>query len=47
MFKRLIEIKIYLNIHKCEFHVIKIKYLKFIVTIDEIKMNFEKIHVVQ
>ena len=37
---------LYLNIDKCEFHVIKIKYLNLIIIIENIQMNFDKIKVI-
>ena len=37
---------LYLNIDKCEFHVIKIKYLNLIIIIESIQMNFDKIKVI-
>ena len=37
---------LYLNIDKCEFHVIMIKYLSFIIIIEDIQMNFDKIKVI-
>ena len=37
---------LYLNIDKCEFHVITIKYLNFIIIIKNIQMNFDKIKVI-
>ena len=38
---------IYLNIKKCQFNVIKIKYLELIIIIENIKMNLEKIKIIQ
>ena len=37
---------LYLNIDKCEFHVITIKYLNLIIIIEDIQMNFDKIKVI-
>ena len=37
---------LYLNIDKCEFHVITIKYLNLIIIIKNIQMNFDKIKVI-
>ena len=44
--KQLRKIDIQTNIKKCEFDVQKIKYLNLIITIDDIRMNFEKIKVI-
>src|SRR6266480_3802688 len=35
------------DIKKCEFHVIQIKYLNFIIDIDRIKMNLKKIKIIK
>ena len=37
---------LYLNIDKCEFHVITIKYLNLIIIIENIQMNLDKIKVI-
>ena len=37
---------LYLNIDKCESHVIKIKYLNLIIIIEDIQMNLDKIKVI-
>jgi len=44
--KRLRVIKLQINIKKCEFSVIEIKYLSLIIITHEIKMNSEKINVI-
>jgi len=44
--KRLKVMKLQIDIKKCEFSVIKIKYLSLIIITHEIKMNFEKINVI-
>ena len=44
--KRLKEINLFLNIDKCEFFVISVKYLDLIITIDDIKMNSQKIETI-
>ncbi len=44
--KRLRVVELQINIKKCEFSVIKIKYLSLIIIIHEIKMNSEKINVI-
>ena len=41
--KRLHEKNLKINIKKCEFYKIEIKYLKNIVEQDNIKINFDKI----
>src|SRR5438045_4472520 len=44
--KKLQEKNLYLKLKKCEFHKQCVKYLKHIVTIEELKMNSEKIKAV-
>jgi len=44
--KRLKVVELQIDIKKCEFSVIKIKYLSLIIIIHEIKMNSEKINVI-
>ncbi len=44
--KRLKVVELQINIEKCEFSVIEIKYLSLIIITYEIKMNFEKINAV-
>ena len=46
MLKKLQKTNLYLNINKCEFFVTQVKYLKFIITIEKIKMNSVKIKVI-
>ena len=44
--KRFQIVDLYLDIDKCEFFVKKIKYLKLIIIIDDIKMNSKKIEII-
>ncbi len=44
--KRLRVVKLQIDIEKCEFSVIEIKYLSLIIITHKIKMNFEKINVI-
>ena len=46
MLFKLKKANLYLNIDKCEFHVITIKYLNFIIIIKDIQMNFDKIKII-
>ena len=46
MLKKFHEIKFYLNINKCEFYVNEIKYFDFIIIIEKIKMNSNKIQII-
>ena len=46
-FKKLYEKNLKINIRKCEFHKIKIKYLKNVVGRNDIKINFDKIKFIQ
>ena len=38
---------LYVNLKKCEFFVKKIKYLDFIISVDDIKMNFRRINTIR
>jgi hypothetical protein len=44
--QRLRETDIQVDVDKCEFHIIKTKFLEMIIKRDEIKMNFEKIKII-
>ncbi len=44
--KRLRVVELQIDIEKCEFSVIEIKYLSLIIITHEIKMNSEKINVI-
>ena len=46
MLLKLKKADLYLNINKCEFHVITIKYLNFIIIIEDIQMNLDKIKII-
>ena len=46
IFKRFQKMEFFFDINKCEFFTTKIKYLNFIITIENIKMNSIKIDVV-
>ena len=37
----------YLNINKCEFYIKKVKYLKLIIIIEKLKINFKKIEIIK
>ena len=39
-------VKLFLTINKCEFFVNKIKYLDFIIIIENVKMNSKKVQVI-
>ena len=43
IFKRLYEKNLKINIEKCEFYKIEVKYLENVVERDNIKINFDKI----
>ena len=36
----------YLDINKCDFHIIRVKYLDLIIIIDEVEMNLKKIEII-
>lgn len=44
---KLLEFGIQANIDRCKFHVIKTKYLKFIIGKDNIKIDFVKIKIIK
>jgi len=44
---KLKQTELYLNIDKYKFNIIQIKYLNFIIIIEEIKIDFEKIKIIQ
>ena len=46
MFKRFENVNLFFDIDKCEFFVIFINYLKLIITIEDVKMNFKKMNVI-
>ena len=46
MLFKLKKINLYLNIDKCKFYIIIIKYLNFIIIIENISMNFDKIKII-
>ncbi len=41
--QRFREAEIQIDVNKCEFHIIEIKFLSMIIERDDIKMNFEKV----
>ena len=45
--QRLRKFKLYANLKKCDFFVKKIKYLNFIVNIDDIAMNSRRIKIIR
>ena len=45
--KKFKKINLFLNINKCDFYVIRIKYLKLIIIIKEIEMNYYKINIIR
>ena len=44
--KKFQEKNLYLKLKKCEFHKQQVKYLEYIITTEELKMNLEKIRAV-
>ena len=44
--KKLQEKNLYLKSEKCKFHKQQIEYLEYIITIEELKMNSEKIKII-
>ena len=46
MLKRFENANLFLDIDKCEFFVISIKYLRLIITIENVKMDFKKMNVI-
>ena len=45
--RRLKKFDLYVNLKKCEFFVKKIEYLRFIVSVDDIKMNQRRIKIIR
>ena len=46
MLKKLKQASLYFNINKYEFHIIKIKYLKLIIIINNVQMNLKKMKII-
>ena len=46
VFDKLKKVRIYLNIKKCQFTIIEVKYLRLIIIIEDIRMNLNKIKVI-
>ena len=44
--RRLKKFDLYVNLIKCEFFVEKIEYLDFIMSVDDIKINFQRINII-
>ena len=44
--KKLQQANLYLDINKCDFHTIRVKYLDLIITINEVEINFKKIEAI-
>ena len=40
---KLKKVDLFLNIDKCEFYIIEVKYLELIIIIENVKINFEKV----
>ena len=47
VFRRLKKFDLYVNLKKCEFFVKKVEYLRFIVNVDDIKMNQRRINIIR
>ena len=47
MFDKLKKARIYLDIKKCQFNIIEVKYLKLIIIIEDIRMNSNKVKVIR
>ena len=45
--RRLKKFDLYVNLKKCEFFVKKIEYLRFIVSVDDIKINQRRINIIR
>ena len=46
IFKRLRQFQLFINLKKCQFDIKKIKFFKFIVFIDEIRMNLKRMRTI-
>ena len=47
VFRRLKKVDLYVNLKKCEFFMKKIEYLNFIISVDDIKINFRRINIIR
>ena len=47
VFRQLKKFDLYVNLKKCEFFVKKIEYLNFIISVDDIKINFRRINTIR
>ena len=47
MLKKLKKSNLFLNINKYDFYIIRIKYFKFIIIIEEIEINYYKINIIR
>ena len=45
--KKFKKIDLFLNINKCDFYVTRIKYLKLIIIIEKIEINYYKINIIR
>ena len=43
---KLQKVELYFDINKCDFYIIRVKYLDLIIIIDEIEINFKKIEII-
>ena len=46
IFKRLRQFQLFVNLKKCQFDIKKIEFLKFIIFIDEIRMNSKRMRTI-
>ena len=47
IFERFHDYELYVNLKKCEFNIIQIEFLNFIIFVDEINMNSKRIRTIE
>jgi len=47
MLERLRKYSLYINLKKCKFNIIKIKFLNFIMSLEDIQINLKKIKTIK
>ena len=45
--KKFKKVNLFLNINKCDFHVIRIKYFKLIIIIKKIEIDYYKVNIIR
>ena len=45
--KKFKKVNLFLNINKCDFYVIRVKYFELIIIIEEIEINYYKVNIIR